>query len=150
MDSKAVNYLIKTPAGSVYHSGDSHHSIYFAKHGKDYDIDVAFGSFGENPVGNQDKMTSSDMLRMAEALNCKVLIPFHYDLWTNFMADPVEIEMLYEFKKHTLDYKFSTFIWEVGGMYTYPTDKNKRRYHYRRGFEDCFTEEQNIPFKALL
>ena len=26
MDEKAVNYLIKTPAGTVYHSGDSHYS----------------------------------------------------------------------------------------------------------------------------
>ena len=62
---KAVNYLIKTPGGNIYHSGDSHYSIYFAKHGKDYDIDVAFGSFGENPIGMQDKMTSIDILRMA-------------------------------------------------------------------------------------
>lgn len=45
MDDKAVNYLVKTPGGNIYHSGDSHFSIYFAKHGKDYDVDVAFGSF---------------------------------------------------------------------------------------------------------
>ena len=38
MDDKAVNYLVKTPGGNIYHSGDSHFSIYFAKHGKDYDI----------------------------------------------------------------------------------------------------------------
>ena len=64
MDEKAVNYLIKTPGGNIYHSGDSHYSIYFAKHGKDYDVDVAFGSYGENPVGMADKMTSCDILRM--------------------------------------------------------------------------------------
>ncbi|MCB7430314.1 L-ascorbate 6-phosphate lactonase, partial [Erysipelatoclostridium ramosum] len=80
MDEKAVNYIIKTPAGSVYHSGDSQYSTYYAKHGNDYDIDVALGSYGENPAGNQDKMTSVDILRMAEALNCKVVIPFHYDV----------------------------------------------------------------------
>ncbi|MEG1687232.1 MAG: L-ascorbate 6-phosphate lactonase, partial [Angelakisella sp.] len=78
MDDKAVNYLIKTPGGNIYHSGDSHYSIYFAKHGKDYDIDVALGSFGENPIGLADKMTSIDILRMAEALRCKVVIPVHY------------------------------------------------------------------------
>ena len=59
MDDKAVNYLLKTPGGNIYHSGDSHFSIYFAKHGKDYDIDVAFGSFGENPIGMQDKIFSA-------------------------------------------------------------------------------------------
>ena len=40
MDDKAVNYLIKTPGGNIYHSGDSHYSIYFAKHGKDYDLSL--------------------------------------------------------------------------------------------------------------
>lgn len=86
MDDKAVNYVIKTPAGTVYHSGDSHYSTYYAKHGKDFDIDIAFGSYGENPAGNQDKMTSVDILRMAEALKCRVVIPIHYDVWTNFKA----------------------------------------------------------------
>ena len=86
MDDKAVNYLVKTPGGNIYHSGDSHFSIYFAKHGKDYDIDVAFGSFGENPIGMQDKMTSIDILRMAENLKCKVVVPIHWDVWTNFHA----------------------------------------------------------------
>lgn len=150
MDDKAVNYIIKTNAGNFYHSGDSHYSIYFAKHGKDYDIDVAFGSFGENPIGNQDKMTSIDILRMAEALKCEVVIPIHHDVWTNFKADPLEILMNYNYKKDVLDYKFHPFLWEVGGKYTYPKDKDKVRYHYRRGFEDCFTEEQNIPFRSML
>ena len=56
MDEKAVNYLLRTPGGNIYHSGDSHYSIYFAKHGKDIaeqygGVDVAFGSYGCNPVG---------------------------------------------------------------------------------------------------
>lgn len=150
MDDKAVNYLVKTPGGNVYHSGDSHYSIYFAKHGKDHKVDVAFGSFGENPVGNQDKMTSIDILRMAEALNTDVVIPLHYDVWTNFKADPAEILMLYDFKKYTLQYKFKPFIWDVGGKFIYPDDANKRQFHFRRGFEDCFEEEQNVPFRSIL
>ena len=36
----------------------------------------------------QDKMTSVDILRMAEALRTDVVIPIHYDVWTNFKADP--------------------------------------------------------------
>ena len=36
-------------------------------------------------------MTSADILRMAEALKTKVVIPVHYDIWSNFMADPKEI-----------------------------------------------------------
>lgn len=150
MDQKAVNYLIQTPGGSIYHSGDSHFSLYYAKHGKDYDIDVALGSFGENPIGAVDKMTSFDILRMAENLNCKVVIPFHYDVWTNFKADPLEILLLYNYKKLVLKYKFKPFIWDVGGKFTYPQDKDDIQYHYRRGFEDCFTEEPNVPFRSIL
>lgn len=150
MDDKAVNYVIKTPGGTIYHSGDSHYSIYFAKHGKDYDIDVAFGSYGENPVGMADKMTSCDILRMAEALRCKVVIPMHYDVWTNFMADVNEIRVLYDMKKARLGYEFHPFFWEVGGKYVYPRDKAKLAYHHPRGFEDCFNAPQNIPFRSCL
>lgn len=113
-------------------------------------MDVAFGSYGDNPIGNHDKMTSSDILRMAESLQAKVVIPFHYDVWTNFKADPLEIATLWELKKDVLQYEFTPFIWEVGGKFTYPDDANKRRYHYRRGFEDAFTDEQNVPFPSIL
>ena len=150
MDEKAVNYLVKTPGGNIYHSGDSHFSIYFAKHGKDHDIDVAFGSFGENPIGMQDKMTSVDVLRMAENLQCKVVIPIHWDVWTNFQADCEEIKLLYDFKKDRNEYKFHPFFWQVGGKYVYPQDKDKIYYHHRRGFEDCFEHPQNIPFRSCL
>lgn len=150
MDDKAVNYLIKTPGGNIYHSGDSHYSVYYAKHGKDHKIDVALGSYGENPAGNQDKMTSVDILRMAESLQTKVVIPFHYDVWTNFKADPLEILMLYNYKKHVLQYQFKPFIWDVGGKFIYPNDKDKIQYHYRRGFEDCFIDEPNVPFRSIL
>jgi len=150
MDEKAVNYLVKTPGGNIYHSGDSHYSIYFAKHGKDYDIDVAFGSFGLNPVGIQDKMESTDILRMAEALRCKVVIPIHYDVWTNFMADVNEIKVLYDMRKDRLDYQFHPFFWEVGGRYIYPQDKDRRAYHHDRGFDDCFDYEPNVPFRSVL
>ena len=150
MDEKAVNYVIKTPAGSIYHSGDSHYCTYYAKHGKDYEIDVALGSYGENPVGNQDKMTSIDILRMAENLQCKVVVPIHWDVWTNFQADCEEIRLLYDFKKDRNEYRFHPFFWQVGGKYVYPQDKDKMYYHHRRGFEDCFAAAQNIPFRSCL
>ncbi|MDA4182126.1 L-ascorbate 6-phosphate lactonase, partial [Escherichia coli] len=38
MDDRAVNYLFKTPGGSLYHSGDSHYSNYYAKHGNEHQI----------------------------------------------------------------------------------------------------------------
>ena len=150
MDEKAVNYIIKTPGGNIYHSGDSHYSIYFAKHGKDYDIDVATAAFGCNPVGIQDKMEATDVLRMAEALNCKVVIPIHHDVWTNFQADVNEIKVLWEMRKDRLDYKFHPFFWEVGGHYVYPDDKDRMAYHHDRGFHDCFEYEPNVPYRSVL
>lgn len=150
MDEKAVNFLIKTPGGNIYHSGDSHYSNYYAKHGNDHQVDVALGSFGENPRGITDKMTASDILRMAEALNTKVIIPFHHDIWSNFQADPAEINVLYDMKKYRLQYKFSPYIWQVGGKFVYPNDKDKREYHYPRGFEDCFENDINLPYPSFL
>ncbi len=150
MDTLAVNYLIKTPGGSVYHSGDSHYSNYYAKHGNEHQIDVALGSYGENPRGMTDKMTSVDILKMAECLRTKVIIPFHHDIWTNFQADPAEIRTLWEMKKDKLQYTFKPFIWQVGGKFIYPDDKDKMEYHYPRGFDDAFAIEPDLPFKALL
>ncbi len=150
MDLKAVNYLIKTRGGNIYHSGDSHYSNWYAKHGNDYKIDVALGSYGENPRGMTDKMTSVDILRMAECLKCQVVIPFHHDIWTNFQADPQEIRVLWEMKRHRLQYKFKPFIWQVGGKFVYPDDKDLLEYHYPRGFDDAFAMEPDLPFKALL
>ncbi|MCW5368250.1 L-ascorbate 6-phosphate lactonase, partial [Pseudomonas aeruginosa] len=60
MARKAVNYIFETPGGTIYHGADSHFSNYFAKHGRDYDIDVVLNNYGENPIGIQDKMTSVD------------------------------------------------------------------------------------------
>ncbi len=99
MNELAVNYLFETSGGTVYHAGDSHYSNLFAKHGNQYAIDVCLGAYGENPRGITDKITSVDMLRMAESLNAKVVIPVHYDIWSNFMADPKEIMEIWKFKK---------------------------------------------------
>jgi len=98
----------------------------------------------------QDKRTSVDILRMAENLQCKVVVPIHWDVWTNFQADCDEIKVLYDFKKDRNEYKFHPFFWQVGGKYTYPADKDKIYYHHRRGFEDCFEAPQNILFRSCL
>ena len=150
MDVKAVNYLFKTSGGNLYHSGDSHYSNYYAKHGNEHKIDVALGSYGENPRGITDKMTAYDILRMGEALNCKVVIPFHHDIWSNFQADPAEILALYDMRKHRLKYSFTPYIWQVGGEFIFPDNQDDREYHYPRGFDDCFSKDINIPYTSFL
>ena len=150
LDERAVSYVIKTPAGTIYHSGDSHFGNMYAKHGNEHKIDVAFGSLGENPRGVTDKMTSVNIMRMGEALNCKVMIPYHHDLWTNFKADTHEVLLLWYMRRNRLQYKFKPFIWEVGGMFTYPNDKDLIEYHYPRGFDDVFEDTTNLPFHSFL
>ena len=150
MDERAVSYVVETPGGTIYHSGDSHFGNLYAKHGNEFNIDVAFGSFGENPRGVTDKMTASDILRMGENLNCKVMIPYHHDLWTNFSADTNEILVLWYMRKDRLQYKFKPFIWQVGGKFVYPDDKDKIQYHYPRGFSDVFSKPMNLPFPSFL
>ncbi len=150
MDEKAVNYLVKTPGGNLYHSGDSHYSNYYAKHGNDHHVDVCLGAFGENPRGIMDKMTSVDLLRMAECLNASVVIPIHHDIWTNFQADPRELIVLWNMKKDRLKYSFKPYIWQVGGQFVYPDDKDGMEYHYPRGFDDVFAIEPDLPFRSIL
>ena len=97
-----------------------------------------------------DKMTAVDLLKMAEGLNAEVVIPVHHDIWTNFQADTDEILVLWKMRKERHQYGFKPFIWQVGGKYTHPVDKDRLIFNYRRGFEDAFAEEPDLPFKALL
>ncbi|WP_314063660.1 L-ascorbate 6-phosphate lactonase [uncultured Vagococcus sp.] len=150
MDEIAVNYLFETSGGNIYHAGDSHYSNKFAEHGNRYKVDVCLGAYGENPRGITDKVTSVDMLRMAESLKAKVVIPVHYDIWSNFMADPKEITLLWNAKKDRLNYEFKPFIWQVGGKYTYPTDKDKLEFNFYRGFSDVFAIDNDVPFTSFL
>jgi len=148
MDERAVNYIVKTPGGSLYHSGDSHYSNGFYVQGRDHDIDVVLVSYGENGIGIQDKVTASDTLRIAQNLRANVLIPFHYDMWSMQSVDPNELELLHHFNRHSM--KFKLFIWKVGGKFTYPDDQDKGRYNYPKGEENFYVDEPNIPFKAFL
>jgi L-ascorbate 6-phosphate lactonase len=148
MDERAINYVIKTPGGSIYHSGDSHYSNAYIKHGRQHKIDVCLVSFGENGPGITDKVTASDTLRVPWSLNAKVLIPIHYDMWAAQNADPNELVLLYNFNKHL--YNFKLFIWKVGGMFTYPDDQDKGKYQYPKDWGDYFTDEPNIPFPSFL
>ncbi|EUJ31674.1 L-ascorbate 6-phosphate lactonase [Listeria floridensis FSL S10-1187] len=150
MDDIAVNYLFETSGGNLYHAGDSHYSNQFAHHGNEHHVDVCIGAYGENPRGITDKVTSIDMLRMAESLNSQVVIPVHYDIWSNFAADPKEILALWRMKKDRLSYQFKPFIWQVGGQFTYPDDKDKLEFNFDRGFHDTFTTEPDLPFPSFL
>ena len=55
-------------------------------------------------------------------------------------------------RKERFGYTFKPYYWKVGGHYTYPTDfeAGKKYFVYQRGFEDCFDEEPNVPFRSVL
>ncbi len=149
MDERAVNFVIETPAGTIYDSGDSHYSNYYYKHGRDYDIDICLVSYGINPPGNMDKVPASDCLRIAEALNARVLIPFHHDTWTNQLPDEHELATLWSINREHLP--FSLFLWKTGARFVWPEDKGRMWYRYPQGQPfDFFTDEPNIPYKAFL
>ncbi|MFO8149336.1 MAG: hypothetical protein R6T93_03480, partial [Trueperaceae bacterium] len=80
----------------------------------------------------------------------KVVVPFHHDIWSNFMADPNEVVALWRLRKDRMQYAFKPFIWQVGGRFTWPDDRDRLIYTHRRGFEDAFGDEPDLPFKALL
>lgn len=150
MDLRAVNFLIETPGGNVYHSGDSHYANLYAGQGKEHDVHVLLASFGENPIGVTDKLTAVDVLRMAEALGTDVVIPVHHDIWSNMRADTREILDLYALRRDRLQYRFVPFVWDVGGKFVYPGDRDRREYLHPRGFPDAFERPADLPFPSFL
>ena len=95
-------------------------------------------------------MTSVDILRAAEALKAKLVVPLHWDVWTNTLGDPNEILALYDYRKERFRYQFHPFIWQIGVEFDWPSDRELRVYHYPRGFDDRFKHPANLPYSSFL
>jgi L-ascorbate 6-phosphate lactonase len=122
----AVSYLIKTEAGSVVFLGDTLYSNAYAAVGAAHQVDVAIMDMGHQAPGQSDKMSPFDVYRIADALNAKVVIPDHYDNWTNSQMDPGQLEWVVQQNKPQL----RTVIMQWGGRFIYPDDMDTQRYHY--------------------
>ncbi len=149
IDQKAVNYVIKTSYGTVYHAADSHYSNAFYWHGQEHDIDIALITFGDNPDGMTDKMTAWDAYRAGMCLKAKVVIPMHYENWGIVEGDPTDLEMIAQ-KKFA---PFKVCIMRPGTRYEWPADKDKPRIYYRQQTEVSkgFRKERvNLPFRIYL
>jgi L-ascorbate 6-phosphate lactonase len=149
MDEKACNFVLKTSYGTVYDAGDSHYSNMFFKHGKQYEIDVALITFGDNPDGMTDKMNPYDAYRAAKCLGTKVMIPMHYENWGIVEGDPTDVEMIAN-KKFA---PFNVCIMRPGTRYVWPKDKDKKRIYYPHQSEapQYFRPELvDLPFPAYL
>ncbi|MEM3004494.1 MAG: L-ascorbate 6-phosphate lactonase [Candidatus Bathyarchaeia archaeon] len=136
MNETAVNYLLKTPGGNIYHAGDSHYSNMFFRHGRENRVDVAMVAFGDNPSGMTDKMTAYDAYRVGKALGAKLLIPMHYDNWSLVQGDPQELEWLVKKKAPGM----KTVILQWGCKFIYPKDQDIGRAVYPKGEEDFVPE----------
>jgi L-ascorbate 6-phosphate lactonase len=126
MDDTCVMYLFKTPGGNILHAGDIIYNNKFAGVGLRHKIDVALLPTGRVWRGVTDKMSYFDCYRIAEALRCKVLIPMHYDNWTNSQGNPQDVVDL--MKKYAPQIK--TIVLQWGARFEYPTDADIGRYAY--------------------
>lgn len=55
-----------------------------------------------------------------------------------------------ENEKDRLHYQFKPYIWQVGGKFTYPTNKDDMEFNFNRGFDDAFSIENDTPFPSFL
>lgn len=61
-----------------------------------------------------------------------------------------EIMEIWKFKKDRLHYQFKPYIWQVGGKFVYPDDKDNLEFNFDRGFDDVFVKENDTPFPSFL
>ena len=52
--------------------------------------------------------------------------------------------------KDRLHYQFKPYIWQVGGKFVYPDDKDNLEFNFDRGFDDVFVKENDTPFPSFL
>ncbi|MEM1508391.1 MAG: MBL fold metallo-hydrolase [Thermofilaceae archaeon] len=90
----AVTYLLETPGGSIFHSGDSSYFPGLKDIGDHYVVDLAFLCIGRNLRGRDDYMTPCDAVRAAIDLNAKVIVPLHFDMWKKTREDPKLVETI--------------------------------------------------------
>ena len=91
-----VTYLVETPAGSIFHSGDSSYFPGLKEIGDYYEVNVAFLSLGRNFRGRDDYMTPCDIVRAAIDLKARIIVPIHYDLWKVTREDPQLVKYIAE------------------------------------------------------
>ncbi len=129
----ACSFLFKTSGGNILFLGDTwYHDGYIQLRDK-YQIDVAIFDMGYNTPGATDKMTPYDCARLGETIKAKVLIPDHYDNWSNTAGDPAL--MVDQFERIVAENtpEIKTVIMHCGGRFDYPQDQDIKRYRYSSG-----------------
>jgi len=114
-DKTAVSYIIQTDDITLFESGDSLYFEGFKDIGKVFDIDIALINFMTNPpeVDMQQFMNPPEVAQTAHDLRASIMIPKHWDIWTEMFADP---EIIREFLDASL---VSYTILEHGEEFAY-------------------------------
>lgn len=125
-DVNAVSFIFDTGENSVCFLGDTLFHDGYKAVGDRNKIDIAIMDMGHNAPGATDKMNPWDVMRVAQNLNAKVVIPDHYENWASSEIDPQELARIV----NSNDPKLKVCIMKHGGCYVYPQDKDMSEYKY--------------------
>lgn len=125
-DINAVSYIMDTGENSVIFLGDTLYHDGYRAVGARNKIDLVITDMGHNAPGATDKMNPWDVMRVAQNLGAKVVIPDHYENWASSEIDPHQLTRIVEEN----DPNLKVCIMKSGGLYEFPKDINMKEYKY--------------------
>jgi L-ascorbate 6-phosphate lactonase len=132
-DDACICFLFETSGGNILFMGDTWYNDAYAYFPYFFDVDVAIFDMGFNWPGATDKMTPYDCVRLGMALQCKVMLPDHYDNLAHTAYEPAFVVQQFKRLAQEMTPEIRTIIMQIGGMLLYPRDKNIGHYHYPCG-----------------
>jgi L-ascorbate 6-phosphate lactonase len=92
VDPGAVSYLIQTGDIAIFDGGDSLYFDGFKEIGQKYEVDIALLNFFKNPPEMTLSMTPPEVAQAARDLRAKILVPKHWNIWTELQDDPGKVK----------------------------------------------------------
>ncbi|MCL5960632.1 MAG: MBL fold metallo-hydrolase [Chloroflexi bacterium] len=89
-----LTYILETPGGTIFHGGDSLYFDGFVECGVKWSIDLALISYATNPLNAVLYMSAYEVARAAHDLKTRCLVPMHWDMWKQYLADPKLVEVV--------------------------------------------------------
>jgi L-ascorbate 6-phosphate lactonase len=90
-DAEAVSYLLSSGGVSTFDGGDTLFYAGYRDVGRRYRVDVAMLNFARNQPDEMFYMNHAHVVRTAEDLGARLVLPKHYDLWAEFLDDPTPL-----------------------------------------------------------
>lgn len=143
-DANAVSFILESGGHSVIFVGDTLYNDGFTAVGHRHKIDIVIAAMGHNAPGISDKMNPWDVMRVAQNLRAKIVIPDHYENWSSSAIDPHELQKIVDAN----DKNLKTCIMKSGGIYVYPRDKDMREYIYP-DWRERYDWEKSIMYGTI-